>query len=252
MPPQPGARPTALGVSTSRVSPDTFAARFPARRQRGPEHGLPMLCERDPGSWERDCRLAACSTGRTDVRDREHPRETLGRAPVAGNGQAPVTLGLGHWLAAASDRTQRGDVRAESHGGLLGTGTDNVDGAAGDRQPVPVAVDPQRERAVGSGSRIKTGLERNEQRTDAQLAGCPHRLLAPPAAQFEEDRLKRAAAGGELIDRDTGGRGPHGPAHDARLLEVAQPLREDIRTDSVQAIAHLEESLRSEDQLAYD
>src|SRR5450631_1009949 len=159
------------------------------------------------------------------LRDGEHPREALGRVPVADDGQAAVALGLGDRLTAESDRAQRGHVRFEGDGGQFRAGAGDLDRVTGNRQPEPVTVNAQRERGVRSRrGGIEYGLEGEEQRVDAQIGRGRYGLPASPASQVEEDRPERLTAAGELVDRDAGGRVEHVPAHDARVLEVAQPL----------------------------
>src|SRR5215472_2970112 len=188
---------------------------------------------------------------RSPSRRREHLREAPGRRPVAVHRQAAGALGLGDRLAAERDGAQRRHVGVKGDRGLLRPAGGDVDRPAGHRQAEPLAVHPQRVGGVGRAGRVEDRLERDEQRAHAQLTGRGHRLLAAPAAQFEQHRLQRAAARGELVDRDAGRRFEHLVPHQAGLFEVAQPLRQDVGADAGQAVAHLEEPFRPEDQFAY-
>src|SRR5215475_14108359 len=94
------------------------------------------------------------STRRLAVRDGENPRDALGQAAVATDGQAPVPLRGGDRLTPEGDRTQRRRVGLERDRGVLGAAAGDVDGAVGGRQPVPVTVDAQCEHGARGGGGI--------------------------------------------------------------------------------------------------
>ncbi len=181
---------------------------------------------------------------------RKHPRESLGQRAIPRDGQPAGVLGGTDRLPAEGDRAQRGDVSMKAHGWLCGAAPGDLHRAGRHDHGEPVTVDVDSEGGIRRGGRVERGLQREQQSIGAHLARRSDRLAATPAAKLEQHRLQRAAAFGELVDRDAGRGVEYAAADDSGVFEVAQPLRQDVRADRAQAAAQLEEPLRPEDQLA--
>ena len=74
---------------------------------------------------------------------------------------------------------------------------------------------------------------------------------AAEAPEREDDRLELAPALGELVDPRSRGRGERAATHDARLLEVAQALGEDVGAHVGEPGAQVGEALGAQQQLAH-
>ena len=106
--------------------------------------------------------------------------------------------------------------------------------------------------ALGAG-RSEKGLQRDDDGVDADLRFTRgeggHAAEAP---ERQHDGLELAPALGELVDPRARGRRERAPTHDARLLELAQALGEDVGADVGEAGAQVGEALGAEQQLADD
>ena len=73
-----------------------------------------------------------------------------------------------------------------------------------------------------------------------------------PPGQLVHARLQRPAALGQLVDQPRRGRRQLPALHQPRRVEVAQPLREEVRPHAGQPVAEIGVALRTEQQLADD
>ena len=103
------------------------------------------------------------------------------------------------------------------------------------------------------GRRGEEGLQRDHDgvHADPGLARGEGRHAAE-APERDHDRLELAPALGELVDPRSRGRGERAAADDARLLEVAQALGEDVGADVWESGAQVGEALGPQQQLADD
>jgi hypothetical protein len=106
--------------------------------------------------------------------------------------------------------------------------------------------------AVG-GCRVEERLQRDHERVvrDLRLAR-RERGDAAPAPERDHDRLELAPTRGQLVDARAGRWRQRAAAHDARLLELLEPLGQDVGADVGKPGAQVGEALGPEEQLAHD
>ena len=86
---------------------------------------------------------------------------------------------------------------------------------------------------------------------DGHVVG-ERRRSGTPALQAHEDRLEPGSPLGELVDVRRGGRREPAAPDDAGVLELPQPLGEDVRAGLGQAGVQVGEALGAEEQVADD
>lgn len=162
----------------------------------------------------------------------EHACERGCEAAVASHAQAAGAFGGCDRFTAEADVAKCRHVGVEDDVSARVQATADVDALACDGDGCGVAADADAVPPVHCPGRVERRLAGEHHRADAEVVRRGDLLAAAPAAELDQDGFERAAAVGEVVDRDAE-RFVLDAIHEAGLIQVAQPLGQHVGADAV-------------------